>query len=267
MEAIKQDYQKNLNAEDLSMEESSDEADNLKKEQLGLKPMNSMTENQGRRFSLNDEVSNSRASRLSKKEVQKHKLNLKFDEKNAERDGSPNPELEFYHGQGDSNRDQIDDINMNMIAYDAPPKPRRKINRMKSQMTAEQQQEKHENQLGEDSPNQKIEQEHEDYIIGTGQRKVYDSSGLKKSSGRCQHCGKQKEALVSAFQLGAHSSPGTDSLSDKGHNQNFNKDHQSDPILQQLKLINDKDLSIDVRCGNLKQTLEYIYQNKLAEYS
>ena len=97
LEAIGEDYQKNQITDDLS-EESSDDGDTSKKEKLGLKTMNSMTEKNQRRFSMNDgETQNSRASRLSKKEVQKHKLKLKFNEdKVVENDD--NPEIEFYHG-------------------------------------------------------------------------------------------------------------------------------------------------------------------------
>lgn len=72
-----------------------------------------------------NEPQHSRASRPSKKEVQKHKLKLIFNDKLEENDD--NVDIEFYHGQGDSNRDQIDEINMNMISYEVPPKPLRKM--------------------------------------------------------------------------------------------------------------------------------------------
>ena len=44
-----------------------------------------------------------------------------------------NPDIEFYHGYGDSSRDQIDSLNMNVISYDKnPPLHKRKIGRKAS---------------------------------------------------------------------------------------------------------------------------------------
>ena len=89
-----------------------------------------MTEHQQRRLSLNEKQI-STASRPSKKDLQKHKLKLKFNDKVEENED--HADIEFYHGQGDSNRDQIDEINMNMIRYEVPTKPQRKMQRKKTE--------------------------------------------------------------------------------------------------------------------------------------
>jgi len=68
MEAIGDDYQKNLIPDDLSPQSSAD-GDPFQKDKLGINRTNSMTQSPNRRSEMHDTSPNARDSRLTKKEV------------------------------------------------------------------------------------------------------------------------------------------------------------------------------------------------------